>query len=60
MTRKTLRLTLDVTYDLNGAAVGDLEDNLLGLAALASRDGLLSQDTEAEVVIADPKVEVLS
>lgn len=54
--RTTLTLTLAVTYELNGADVRDLEDNLLALAALANNNGWLADGTDAEVVIANPSV----
>ena len=54
--RATLTLTLQVTYDLNGADVDDLEDNLLAIATLASREGWLTRNTDAEVVVAAPSV----
>jgi hypothetical protein len=56
MTRKTLSLTLDVTYELNDAHPGDLIDNLLALATRASAEGWLTEGTDAEVVVADPTV----
>jgi hypothetical protein len=54
--RITLRLTLDVTYDLNDTKPGDLIDNLLDIPTRASREGWLTLDTDAEVVVADPQV----
>lgn len=59
--RITLQLSLTVTYDVPSDALAagitsDLEDNLLALPWLAMREGLLTIDTEAEVVVADPAV----
>lgn len=58
--RVTLRLTLDVTYDLYDTDIRDLEDNLLDLATFASREGMLTGACSAEVVVAAPKVERLA
>lgn len=63
MSRVTLELNLRVTYeipdDANPDTMSDLEDNLLAIAQRASREGWLTQDTDAEVVVAAPHVEVL-
>lgn len=59
--RLTLTLTLAVTYDVDGKTdVNDLENNLLAIAQRASREGWLTEDTNAMVVVADPTVEKLS
>jgi hypothetical protein len=60
--RLTLTLHLQVTYETHGAVVDvrDLEDNLLAIATRASREGWLTEGTEATVVVADPSVEVMS
>lgn len=57
MTRATLLLTMTVTYDLDGTPVGDLIDNLLAVPTLAMQNGMLTGDTAATVVIADPRVQ---
>lgn len=58
MTRETLRLTIDVTYEMNGASLSDLRDNLLKLTARAMNKDMFTDGTDAVVVIANPKVEV--
>jgi hypothetical protein len=57
--RLTLRLTLDITYDVGDADSRDLEDNLLGLATRGCREGLFTGSLDATVVVANPSVEIL-
>lgn len=57
--RLTARLTLDVTYDVNNTHTEDLRDLLLDLPTRAAQNGLLTGDSDAEVVIFQPKVELL-
>lgn len=60
MSRVTLRLTLDVTYEVNDETeVQELRNNLLDLNSIAMRNGVYTDGTDAEVVIANPKVEEL-
>lgn len=50
MTKQLIvRLTLDVTFDLNETDPDKLHHNLRRVAERAVEEGLLSQDTEAEV-----------
>ena len=44
-----LRLTLDVDYILNGTDPQDLKDMLRAIALNAVLNGMLSDDTDAEV-----------
>jgi len=61
MTRATLRLTLDVTYELNDTPINDLVDNLLYEAGRMAADHARLTDTgTAVVVVANPNVERLS
>lgn len=57
MPRHTIRLTLDVTYETNNTHTNDLRDYLLDLPSRALREGLLTGDTDAEVVIVQPSVQ---
>lgn len=59
MSRITLRLTLDVTYEVNNTHTDDLRDNLMDLATLGMREGLFTGESEAEVIMAMPSVEEL-
>lgn len=46
----TLKLTLDVTYVLNGVAQSDIETRLMELCQRAFNEGLLTGDTAAETL----------
>lgn len=45
----TLRLTVDVTYDLQGAGASDMEQNLYMMVEDAMGNGLITGDGPAEV-----------
>lgn len=49
MQQSTLRLTLDVDYDLNGENIKTMENHLDAVMTNAIGNGMLSGDTEAEV-----------
>ena len=55
--RSRLRLTITVSYDLNGCAVADLEKQLHDAANHLASEGLLSGETAAEVTEWDATVE---
>lgn len=55
--KATLQLVLTVTYDLNGARIKDLKDNLSAGAEYLAGIGKFTQDTEAEVIVWTAKVE---
>lgn len=57
--RVTLRLTLDVTYLLNRTTPRDLKDNLRDVASHLVDTCFLVEGTDAQVVLAQPSVEVL-
>jgi len=55
-----IRLTVTVSYDLNGESVEAMEKRLLSVADFASGEGLFTGDTEAEVTEWDRFVDVLA
>lgn len=58
MRRFTLRLTLDVTYDITDETdIQELRNNILDLPTMAMRHGILTDGTDAEVVVANPRLE---
>jgi len=65
MSRITLRLTLDVTYEIDATElnvqdqISDLETNLRDLGTRAANGYWLTGDTDATVVICSPRVEEL-
>ena len=59
MNTVTLRLTVDVTFNTNGADIEELKDNLSAGADYLAGIGKFTQDTEAEVETWDEKVTVI-
>lgn len=59
MSRTTIRLTIDVTYEPNNTHTDDLKDLLLDLPTRAMREGLFTGHTDAEVIISVPSVEAV-
>lgn len=55
----TLRLTMEVTYSLNGESVTEMVVNLRKLAEIGMGEGLLTGETAAEVDSHTIEVEVV-
>ena len=58
--RVKLRLTLDITYDLNGVDDGVMRENMKDIANRAAGDGLMTGETAATVDEWTAKVEKIS
>ena len=59
MKTATLRLTILVSYDLNGATIQELKENLAAGAEYLAGIGKFTQDTEAEVTLWDETVDTI-
>ena len=55
-----LRLTIDVCYDLNGASVAEMEEQLLQAASRLADNGELSGYSEADVSEWDSRAAALA
>lgn len=61
--RMTINLKVAVTFDVNGVRIADLattrsilETNLLSLAKRILSDDLVTDETHANVIVADPSI----
>ncbi len=59
MKTATLRLTILVSYDLNGTTIQELKENLAAGAEYLAGIGKFTQDTEAEVTLWDETVDTI-
>jgi hypothetical protein len=59
MPTATLRLTILVSYDLNGASIDELKENLAAGAEYLAGIGKFTQDTEAEVTSWEEEVDAV-
>ena len=55
-----LRLTLDITYDLNGVEEGCMREHMKDIARVAAGNGLMTGETPATVDEWTAKVEKIS